>query len=138
MKHLWTRTHALVYRLSGGRILGRFGGRPVLLLRTTGRRTGRRRTTPVEYLPAGAGYVVVAANAGAARPPAWSLNLGAEPRAGVRVRTQDVDVLARELHGSEREDMWRRLTSANPRLEDAARKAGRTLPVLLLAPAPRP
>lgn len=128
----------MIYRLSGGRLLGRLGGQPVLLLHTTGRRTRRRRTTPVEYLPAGAAYVVVAANAGAARPPAWSLNLAADPHAGVRIGSTDIDVVARELEGTEREAVWRLLTAANPRLDGVVRKAGRPFPVFMLTPSTRP
>ena len=56
------------------------GGQPVLLLETVGRRTGRRRTTPVQYLADGEAFVVLASNAGAPRPPAWWLNLLADPR----------------------------------------------------------
>ena len=77
MKRWATRLHAWVYRRSGGRVLGRIGGQPVLLLQTTGRRSGRTRTTPVQYLAHGEGYVVVAADHGARHPPAWYLNLGA-------------------------------------------------------------
>jgi deazaflavin-dependent oxidoreductase (nitroreductase family) len=79
-----TRLHAWVYRRSGGSVLGRMGGQPVLLLETAGRRTGRRRTTPVQYLADGDTFVVVASNAGAARPPAWYLNLRANPHAESR------------------------------------------------------
>ena len=75
-----TRLHAWVYRRSGGRLLGRMGGQPVLLLRTTGRRSGRTRSTPVQYLADGDTFVVVAANSGAARPPAWYFNLCADVR----------------------------------------------------------
>ena len=78
-----TRLHAWVYRRSGGRLLGRMGGQPVLLLQTTGRRSGQTHTTPVQYLADGDTFVVVASNAGAARPPAWYLNLRANPHARI-------------------------------------------------------
>jgi deazaflavin-dependent oxidoreductase (nitroreductase family) len=135
VKRIGTRAHALLYRLSGGRILGRIGGQDVLLLQTVGRRTGRSRSTPVQYLPHDHAFVVVAANRGAARPPAWYLNLCAAPRARVRVGSDDVEVLARELGGTERDALWRQLTAANRYLEGVARKAGRPLPVLMLAPS---
>lgn len=138
MKLLWTRAHAFVYRLSGGRILGRLGKQPVLLLQTVGRHTGQARSTPVQYLPSDGAFVVVAANAGAARPPAWYLNLCAAPDASVRVGTDDIAVHARELDGSERDAMWQQLTDANRYLDGAARKAGRQLPVLVLAPRSAP
>jgi deazaflavin-dependent oxidoreductase (nitroreductase family) len=137
-----TRLHAWVYRRSGGRVLGRMGGQPVLLLQTTGRRSGRTRTTPVQYLADGDTFVVVASNAGAARPPAWYLNLRANPHARIRVGARSIDVRAQEAAGQERMALWRRLTAANRYLERAARKARRDLPLMALAPStlsgPRP
>jgi F420H(2)-dependent quinone reductase len=137
-----TRLHAWVYRRSGGRVLARMGGQPVLLLETTGRRSGLPRTTPVQYLPDGDTFVVVASNAGAAWPPAWYFNLRADPRARVRVGARSIDVRAQEASGQERAELWHRLTAANRYLKRAARKAGRDLPLLALVPptptAPRP
>ena len=136
MKRWGTRLHAALYRLTRGRLLGGVGGQPVLLLETVGRRTGRARTTPVQYLADGATFVVVAANGGAPRPPAWWLNLCADPRAHVQVGTDSVGVGARTAAGEERADLWRRLTAANRYLDGAADKAGRELPVVVLTPAP--
>jgi deazaflavin-dependent oxidoreductase (nitroreductase family) len=130
-----TRVHAWVYRRSGGRVLGRMGGQPVLLLHTTGRRTGQLRTTPVQYLADGDTFVVVASNAGAARAPAWYLNLRADPHARVEVGARTLDVRAREAAGQERVALWQRLTAANRHLERAARRAGRDLPLMALVPS---
>ena len=134
MKHWATRMHAAVYRRTYGRILGRVGGQPVLLLQTVGRRTGQRRTTPVQYLSDGETFVVVASHAGAARPPAWYLNLRASPHARIDVGGRGINVRAREAAGQERAELWRRLTAANRHLERAARKAGRDLPLMALVP----
>jgi F420H(2)-dependent quinone reductase len=137
-----TRLHAWVYRRSGGRVLGRMGGQPVLLLQTTGRRSAQTRTTPVQYLANGDAFVVVASNAGAARPPEWYFNLCADPHAQIDVGGRIVDVRAQEAAGQERAEFWQRLTAANRYLERAARKAGRDLPLMALVPttltAPRP
>jgi deazaflavin-dependent oxidoreductase (nitroreductase family) len=137
-----TRLHAWVYRRSGGRVLGRMGGQPVLLLQTTGRHSGRTRTTPVQYLADDDMFVVVASNAGAARPPAWYLNLRANPHARIRVGARSIDVRAHEATAQERAELWRRLTAANRYLERAARKAARDLPLIALVPptptTPRP
>jgi F420H(2)-dependent quinone reductase len=137
-----TRLHAWVYRRTGGRFLGRMGGQPVLLLQTTGRGSGRTRTTPVQYLADGDAFVVVASNAGAARSPAWYLNLRADPHARVEVGPRTVDVRAQEATGQERAELWQRLTAANRYLERASRKAGRDLPLMALIPStsttPRP
>jgi F420H(2)-dependent quinone reductase len=129
-----TRLHAWVYRRSGGRLLGRMGGQPVLLLHSIGRRSGRTHVTPVQYLADGDVFVVVASNAGAAHPPAWYLNLRANPHAWIDVSGRSVEVGAREATGPERGALWQRLTAANPYLERAARKAGRELPLVALAP----
>jgi deazaflavin-dependent oxidoreductase (nitroreductase family) len=134
VKRFATHLHALVYRRSGGRVLGRLGGQSVLLLQTVGRRTGQTRITPVQYLPSDGAFVVVAANAGAVRPPAWYLNLRAAPDAAVHIGTEDIEVQARELHDAERDTMWGELTTANRYLERVACKAGRLLPVLVLTP----
>jgi deazaflavin-dependent oxidoreductase (nitroreductase family) len=142
MKRWGTRLHAAIYRLTRGRVLGRVGGQPVLLLETVGRRTGQPRTTPVQYLADGDTFVVVASNAGAARPPAWYLNLRASPHAQVHVGERTIDVRAQEAAGQERAELWQRLTAGNRYLERAARKAGRDLPLIALVPptptTPRP
>jgi deazaflavin-dependent oxidoreductase (nitroreductase family) len=111
------------------------GGQPILLLQTTGRRSGRTRTTPVQHLADGDTFVVVASNAGAARPPAWYLNLRANPHARVEVGPRTINVRAQEVTGQERAELWQRLTAANRYLERAARKAERVLPLIALVPS---
>ena len=95
----------------------------------------QRRMTPVQYLADGETFVVVASNAGAARAPAWYLNLQANPHAQIDVGGRSVEVRAQEAAGQERVELWRRLTAANRYLERAARKAGRDLPLMALVPS---
>lgn len=97
-----------VYRLSRGRIGGRVGKGPVLLLTTTGRKSGEPRTAPVLYLADGERYVVINTNAGNTKVPAWSLNLRADPEAEVEVRGKRAKVRARLAEGEERDELWRR------------------------------
>jgi deazaflavin-dependent oxidoreductase (nitroreductase family) len=137
MKRWATRLHAWVYRRSGGRVLGCIGGQPVLLLQTTGRRSGGTRTTPVQYLAYGEGFVVVAADHGARHPPAWYTNLRANPRGRVGSE-RNFDVAAREASGAERTQLWRQLSAANRYLPAVQTKAGRQLPLLVLTPTKRP
>ena len=97
-----------LYRLSGGRIGGKVGRAPVLLLTTTGRKSGQQRTAPVVYLADGENVVVINTNAGNAKVPAWSLNLKANPEAEIEVGRRRVAVRARIAEGEERDDLWRR------------------------------
>jgi deazaflavin-dependent oxidoreductase (nitroreductase family) len=96
-----------IYRLSGGRIGGKVGKAPILLLTTTGRKSGQQRTSPVVYLAHGPAVVLIDTNAGNERLPAWSLNLGAEPEAEVEVGRERRRVRARRAAGEERAELWR-------------------------------
>ena len=96
-----------VYRLSGGRVGGTVGKAPVLLLTTTGRKSGQQRTSPVVYLAHGPDVVLIDTNAGNERLPAWSLNLGANPEAEVELGRERRPVRARRAEGEERAELWR-------------------------------
>jgi deazaflavin-dependent oxidoreductase (nitroreductase family) len=97
-----------LYRASGGRLGGKIGRAPVLLLTTTGRRSGERRTAPVVYLQDDGRLSVIDTNAGNTRIPAWSLNLGANPEAEVQIKGKRLAVRARRAEGEERADLWRK------------------------------
>jgi len=103
----WTgKLNIPLYRISGGRIGGKINQAPVLLLTTTGRKSGQQRTAPVVYLADGENLVVIGSNAGHNRTPAWSLNLKANPDAEVEVRRERRQVRARVAEGEERADLW--------------------------------
>jgi deazaflavin-dependent oxidoreductase (nitroreductase family) len=105
----WTgKLNVPLYRLSGGRIGGRVGRAPVLLLTTTGRKSGEKRTAPVLYIEDGDRFVVINTNAGNTRIPAWSLNLDADPEAEVEIKGRRAAVRARAAEGEERTDLWRK------------------------------
>jgi deazaflavin-dependent oxidoreductase (nitroreductase family) len=108
------------------------GGQPVLLLTTTGRRSGGARTTPVQFIRSGDRFVVVAANHGRARPPAWLANLKARPEASVQVGRTSINVRARVSDGRERARLWADLTRANRWLAKTEDRARRRLPVVVL------
>src|SRR6266566_7577601 len=86
--------HRMLYRASGGRVGGRIWGLSILLLTTTGRKSGRLRTTPLCFLPDGEALVVVASNGGTDWFPAWSLNLVDQPLATVEVGRERRNVVA--------------------------------------------
>jgi deazaflavin-dependent oxidoreductase (nitroreductase family) len=96
-----------LYRVSGGRLGSKVGMAPVLLLTTTGRKSGQPRTTPVVYLAHGPDVVLIDTNAGNERLPAWSHNLRANPEAEVEIGRQSRAVRARRAEGEERTELWR-------------------------------
>ena len=100
--HYLGALHRVLYRLSGGRIGSHIWGLPIVLLTTTGRVSGRRRTVPLCSLRKGESLVVIASYGGLDRAPAWWLNLQREPRATVRIGSATRNVVAREAEGDER------------------------------------
>lgn len=127
------RSHRAVYRLTGGRLLARVAGMPVLLLTTTGRRSGRARTTPLTYFEVGEDLVVVASNGGEDSPPAWWLNLCAQPEAAVTIGTDTQPVTARAATEEEHGRLWPTITATHPGYAAYARRTSRPIPVVLLA-----
>lgn len=128
------KLHAAVFRATDGRIGGRLVGSPVLLLVTTGRKTGLQRTTPLLYLQDGDRYVVVASNGGAAKHPVWWLNLRANPEATVEVGGRNVHVRATEARGEEKARLWEGLVRMYPSYESYQNRTDREIPVILLEP----
>jgi deazaflavin-dependent oxidoreductase (nitroreductase family) len=124
--------HRLLYRCSGGRMGTTLWGDPVLLLTTTGRKTGQERTWPICYLSAGDEIVLVASGGGATRHPAWYLNLQANPRVSVRVGERTTTMVARRAEGAERSSLWERFVRRYPVCAAYQRKSGRELPVVIL------
>jgi deazaflavin-dependent oxidoreductase (nitroreductase family) len=107
-----------VYRTSRGRLWRTFAGAPCILLTTTGRRTGRERTTPLLALPEGDGWVVAASYAGHDRHPSWYVNLRASGRGVLFDGSRTVSVEARVLDGDERQRRWQRMVDLYPRFVD--------------------
>ena len=131
--------HAWLYARTRGRLGGRTGGHPVLLLTSVGRRSGAPRRTPVQYERIDGGLMLVASAAGAPRPPAWWRNLEANPAVTVQIGADIGRARAVTVGADERRALWPRLCERNPQLERVQRRAGRELPLVrLIDPAADP
>lgn len=131
----WNQALIQEFHAKGGKGVGQFGNRLVLLT-TTGARSGKEGTTPLMYHRDGERYVVVASKSGAPDNPAWYYNLKANPVARVEVGTESgtetFEVRAHEAQGEERERIWADRVAIAPGFGDYQRKTSRRIPVMIL------
>ena len=120
------------FRANAGRVGGFYAQMSLLLLGTTGRRSGRRHTTPLSYLVDGDRYVVVAAAGGAAADPHWYRNLVTRPQVTVEVGRVEFEATALVLAGAERAELFQRFASAQPVLTRYQDMTARPVPVIAL------
>ena len=130
-----SRAPAWLIRRTNGRIGTRFfGGSRLLVLRTVGRRSGQLRESPMIYIEDGDNAVVCASNAASQRPPAWWLNLQAQPETEALIRGQWRPVRARLATDDERARLWPRLQESYEGFDHYLELAKRELPVVILEP----
>jgi deazaflavin-dependent oxidoreductase (nitroreductase family) len=132
--HNFTQLHVLAYRATGGRIGRGFRGAPVALVDHVGRRSGKRRTSPLIYGMDGDNVVIVASYGGARRDPVWWPNLKANPRTSVQIGTERREVVARRATPEEKARAWPRMVEIYPPYADYQRRTERDIPVVLLEP----
>src|SRR4051794_34803081 len=120
------------FRANGGKVGGGFEGAPVLVLHSTGAKSGQERIAPVVYQPVDSAWAIFASKAGAPTNPDWYHNLVANPEAEIEVGTERVPVHARVLEGDEREPVWSKQKELMPGFAEYEEKTTRTIPVVLL------
>ena len=127
--------HQLVYERTGGLIGHRLGRGRMLLLRTRGRKSGKARTAALLYLEDGDNRVVVGSKGGSDRPPAWLLNLEADPAVEVQVRTRRYQARARVATPAERGRLWPLFTEVWPDYRRYQEQTTREIPLVILSPS---
>ena len=127
--------HIRLYRATGGLIGYRLGPQRILLLTTTGRKTGQPRTQPLAYFEHDGAYVVVASNWGRDIPPAWYLNLIAMPMVDVQLRRSTFNALATVASAEQRAALWPRITRQYPQYARYQAGTAREIPLVLLRPS---
>ena len=120
------------FRTNGGKVGGQFEGADLLLLTTTGAKSGEPRLSPLAYLTIDGKTIVIGSYAGADIHPAWVHNLRANSRAHVEVGTTDYDVIARELPPAERDELYPKVVAAAPGFGDYQAKTSRVIPLFEL------
>ncbi|MBV8927694.1 MAG: nitroreductase family deazaflavin-dependent oxidoreductase [Mycobacteriaceae bacterium] len=120
------------FRSNAGKVGGPFEGATLLLLTTTGAKSGAQRVSPLAYLTVDGKTIIIGSFRGADVHPAWVHNLRAEPRAHVEVGTEAYDVLARELPPAERDEIFPKVTALAPGFADYQANTSRVIPVFEL------
>jgi deazaflavin-dependent oxidoreductase (nitroreductase family) len=135
MADLFGQEHVRRYEATDGREGHDWrNGAPVLLLTTTGRASGRQRTTPLIYQPYGDGYLVIASRGGADRAPAWYRNLETKPQVQVQIKGDKFPARARTATPEEKPEMWRKMTAVWPDYDAYQQRTEREIPVVVLDP----
>ena len=128
---MW-KFHRFLLRATRGRVGSRVGGMNVLLLETTGNKSGQLRSVGLFHLEQDGRYFVIASYAGEDRDPAWAKNLRAEPKATVTIAGRSFPVVARILEGDEREGMFARFVEADAAYGEYVERTSREIPVFEL------
>jgi deazaflavin-dependent oxidoreductase (nitroreductase family) len=130
---LFGEEHVRVYRETGGERGYHWRGTTILLLTTTGRRSGAQRTTPLIHRVDGERWVVVASKGGAPANPSWYENLLADPDATIEVLAETIPVRASTAEGEERERLWALMAEVWPAYDEYQARTAREIPVVILA-----
>jgi len=130
---LWfSKVHAKVFRLSGGRIGARLADIDMAFVDTIGRKTGQLRTVPIACYPYQGDVVVSASNNGQDTDPVWWLNLKTNPDVNIQLGTKRYKVRAEEITGEEREALWPEIVKLNPPQAHHQQKTARLIPLVRL------
>ena len=135
MERLGLTVHQWLYDATDGRIGRSIGGRPMLLLRYVGRKTGQERTSALLYVPDGNNYAVIASKGGDPKHPGWFHNITAKPDVEIQVGRKRIPVRARVAEGEERARIWAKANEVNKGGYDTYQKrTDRKIPVVVLEP----
>jgi F420H(2)-dependent quinone reductase len=124
-----------LYRLSGGRVMGKMGRAPILLLTTTGRKSGRKRTVPLLYVQDGGTFVIVASFAGSPKHPAWYLNIEANPKVELQVGSERFVGVARRASTEQKARLWPSLLAVYPQYAEYQKRTTRDIPLVIISRA---
>ena len=123
------------FRTNGGKVGGPFEGATLLLLTSTGAKSGQPRLAPLAYLTVDQKMIIIGSKAGADTNPDWVHNLRANPRAHIEVGTDAYDVVARELPREERDEVYPKIVAVAPGFGEYQAKTSRVIPLFELQKA---
>ena len=126
--------YVFLYRSTGGKFGGKVQGLSVLLLTTIGRKTGKKRITPLGYFEHDGYYVITASNAGSDTNPAWLYNLKNHPQVDILIGPKELAVIAELANPTVRQDLWSELVARAPGYGNYEKRTSRVIPMVILRP----
>jgi len=123
-----------LYNVTGGRIGGKMGKLPILLLTTTGRKSGKQRTLPLVYIMDDSAYVITASAGGADKNPSWFFNIRSNPQATIQVKDKHIKVTAEIAEQEKKSELWARLVEVAPNFAGYQKRTSREIPMVILHP----
>jgi deazaflavin-dependent oxidoreductase (nitroreductase family) len=137
MRKAFEKSNYVVYKATGGRIWNRMGSAQIILVTTTGRRTGRQKEFPLLSVPSNGGWVIIGSNAGRPTDPAWVANIRAIPDVSITVKTTSSLVRAREVVDKQEYGAhFAAMVEAYRNYQDYTLHTSRRMPMFLLEPRP--
>jgi deazaflavin-dependent oxidoreductase (nitroreductase family) len=130
---LFMGLHVALYRLTGGRVGGSMGNMQVLILTTTGRKSGKTHVNPVAYFERDGGYLIVASNGGKDNHPSWYFNLKAKPDITIQVKDKQLPVHAEIVSGEKRAAYWKYVVQTSPNFGNYEKSTKREIPLVFLS-----
>ena len=130
----FSRLNSAVYKLTGGRLMGKFQGRRVMLVTMKGAKTGKRRTIPLMHVPYEQGVIVVGSQGGAPKSPVWVKNLLVNPEVVVQCGSTKLNLRARQVDDAEKARLWPTCVEHYREYDDYQKRTDRNIPVFVCEP----
>lgn len=128
---LFTRLNVFVYQVSGGRMMNKLAGMPILLVEMTGAKSGKKRTIPLMYVPNGGGFILVASQGGAPKHPVWYHNLVAHPNVQITYGGETKGMVVRQATDDEKSQLWPICCQYYPPYQDYQDSTERNIPLFV-------
>ena len=130
----YSKLNVFMYKLTGGRILGKLAGRPVMLVTMTGAKSGKKRTVPLMYVPYKEGVILVGSQGGAPKSPVWVKSVQQNPDVTVQYKSKIMELRARQVDDAEKAEVWPVCVEHYHEYDDYQKRTERNIPVFVCEP----